>query len=602
MQGIERIKLFSKTAPLCPGVYRMLDQNNKVLYVGKARNIKIRIQDYLRSNYLSDRIMKMVEQTYNVECIITDSEKEALILEASLIRSLKPRYNILLKNDKTFLFLEIKTNQDYPQILSTRGDQKCESKVFGPFATQYNVDKIIAIIQKLFLLRTCNDSFFKTRKQPCLQYQIKRCSAPCVNKISKSDYKLSVKYAQEFLSGRSDQIHNFLRNAMLLYSKNLNYEKAAKIRDQIIQLNKIKSRFSNVYKINNSDFISIVKIGTKVCIQIFFFRNKQCYGKKSYYPENVEDKLEKNILTDFISQIYTILKAPKVIYINREIQDLAILSSAFHTKFIIPKYGYKKEMMDFVNTNCVNTLNRKLFVQNSHVECLEAVGKLLKLDTTIKRIDVFDNSHLFGANAVGAMVVATDKGFDKRKYRLYNMSSSMKGNDYQMMSDIIRRRYIRLLKEYPQYTDYQWPNLIIIDGGPGHYSVIKNTFKELNLQIPFLCIAKGEKRNQGNETLYYYENIFTISNSNIVMQFFQRLRDEAHRFAIKAHRCKRKAKDISSELDNIPNIGYARKKSLLMHFGSLRLIKQASVKDLSQVKNISTSLAKRIFDYLNIRY
>ncbi len=598
LHGINIIKKFLPSATTRAGVYRMLDENGQVLYVGKAKNLFNRLSSYTLINTFSRKTASMISKTNSLEIIVCETEKEALLLEASLIRALKPKFNILLKDDKSFPYILIRTDHDFGQILKHRGQKKENGIYFGPFASAHSVNKIVDYLQKIFLIRPCSDAFFASRKRPCIQYDIKKCSAPCTNKINKQDYDQNLQQVILFLQGKNKKIRETLINDMNEASEKQLYEKAAKYRDRIVALNEVQSRQNIALNGEDCDYIAITNQETLYCVQIFMFRNGQNYGNKSYFPEQTEDLNEQEILEIFLLNFYKQVDCPRKIYLNVKLDNKNILEEILSTNIVLPQKQAQKNIMSFVHDNTTNTLITHLAQGKKQENTFFAINQLLNINTEIKRIDAFDNSHISGKFSVGAMVVCTTQGFSKNDYRLYNIKENSNGNDYEMMRETLSRRYKKMLNEYPTYTELAWPDLIIIDGGPGHLSLVQNLFNELNLNIPFICIAKGETRTGGNEKIYTHDHkILQLSNKDIALQFMQRLRDEVHRFAITAHRKKRTKDNFSSSLTEIPNIGETRKRNLIEHFGSLEAITQASLTELKQVKLISAKLAEDIYNY-----
>ena len=566
--GVEVIKEFVKTSPANAGVYRMIGSAKEVLYIGKAKNLGKRLANYTNLNGLSERIRTMVSLTNEIEIIIADSEKEALLLEASLIKSLKPKFNILLKDDKSYPFILIRQDHEFGQILKHRGAKKYSGRYFGPFASIGDVNRSIEFLQKTFLLRSCSDSYFAARKRPCLQYQIKRCSAPCVGMISKEEYGKMTLQTMSFMEGKSKQVQQELSELMKKASSEMEFEQAALYRDRIIALNNIQARNSIVYQVQDCDVITIYIANGLCSIQVFFFRGGQNYGNRSYFPEQIEDLSKEEILSIFIADFYQHNEAPKQIYLNCNINEQKELQEIFKTKFYHPKTGDKAKLVEYALQNTKTALLTKLSTSAKQEKLFQATGSLFGLETPIHKIEVFDNSHISGKFALSAMIVATIEGFSKKNYRIFDIKSTNKEDDYAMLREALTRRYSRLIKETPRYIECVWPDLIIIDGGPGHLSTAKSVFSELKLDIPYICIAKGEKRNAGGETLHRVgRDPIVLPNDNDVMQFMQRLRDEAHRFVITRHRSKRSQGTLKSELEDIPGIGAERRRILLSHFG-----------------------------------
>jgi excinuclease ABC subunit C len=600
LKGITIIKGMLKSIPTKPGVYRMLGRNNKILYVGKARNLAARLSNYTNASRLASRTKLMLSLTESLVFITTESDREAILLEANLIKSLKPKYNILLKDDKSFPYILAREDHDYGQILKYRGTKDIKGKYFGPFASISAVEDTIELAQKTFKLRNCGDNYFKARKRPCLQYQIKRCSAPCVGKISKTDYACTFNQAVAFLSGKTKNLHNELKEAMELASEKLEYEKAAKIRDQIQSINYAQSKQFVAREIDNADVLAIYKGDELSCIQLFTFRNGQNYGNKAFFPEHAQDTDMGEILRVFISQFYQNYTSPRQLLTNVTVEDQKELEEIFSFKILTPKAGDKFRMVELAERNAEHALSAKAKINLEQVTILKTVKELFSIKRKIRRIEVYDNSHIQGSFAVGAMIVAGESGFMKKYYRKYNIQQTEKSDDYAMLREVLDRRLKRLAKEYPQYQQEIWPDLILIDGGPGHLSVAKEVFNKYKLDIEYACIAKGPDRNAGRENFYTADGkIFTLPKEDKVMKYLQVLRDEAHRFAITTHRAKRNKALTNSLLDDIPGVGKRRKNRLLTHFGSVKAIRASSVQDLTKVDGINKTTATVILEFLN---
>lgn len=603
--GITIIKHFVSTLTSSPGVYRMLDSNDKPLYVGKAKNLAKRVASYTHISKLSYRIQRMVSQTASMEVITTETEAEALLLESNLIKRLKPRYNILLRDDKSFPMILVNTEHDFPRIAKHRGVRTHNGKYFGPFASAYDVNETIIYLQKIFLLRPCTDSQFAGRTRPCLEYQIKRCSAPCVNKTSKDEYQELVEEALAFLSGKSHNVQEKLVMLMNNASNEMDYEKAGTYRDRISALTAIQAKqHINVSSMKDADVIGIYQDQSHCCIEVFFFRGGQHFGNKAYFPKHTEDASPADIIESFIGQFYqthlppnhiiTSHTLPQKTTLEQALSQLANTAIHIHT----PQMGEKKKVVDHACQNAKEALSRHLSNIASHSQLLEKLANTLGITKNIHRIEVYDNSHIQGDFPVGGMVVLNKNGFHKSAYRRYNIKSKLTpGDDYAMMKEVFTRRLTRLLKEHPTYEKEQWPDLLIVDGGLGHLSTVSAILKEFNLSIPLLCISKGPERKVGNEQFHMVgKESFTLPSDNPVAHYIQQARDEAHRHAIGSHRKKRAKSITSSALDDITGIGAKRKKSLLTHFGSVKSIAKAGIDDLMQADGISKHVAQIVYD------
>ncbi|MBN8827144.1 MAG: excinuclease ABC subunit UvrC [Sphingobacteriia bacterium] len=610
LKSFELVSDIAKKLPPKPGVYRMIDANSKILYVGKARNLKKRVSNYASPLRLNNRLIRMVEQIVNIEVIVTASEAEALLLEASLIKSLKPKYNILLRDDKSFPYIFIRTDHEFPQVVKYRGQKKEEGLYFGPFASARDVNNAINELQKIFLLRPCSDNYFSGRKRPCLEYQIKRCSAPCVNFISKDEYNTSVKAAHEFLKGNTKGLLDDLIKQMEEASKIEDYEKAAWLRDRIKALNYVQSR--NRLQLageSDVDVIALYRVNKQACIQIFFFRGGQNYGNKAFFPSHAEDCSNPEIMGAFIGQFYQDRISPPSIWLNEELEEADELSSVLSqlanhkVKITVPKRGEPEKIVKLAYENAQSALMQRISQEEKNESLFREIENNFNLPRTIKRIEVYDNSHISGTNAVGAMIVAGINGFIKNEYKKYNIktnTSTTGGDDYQMLREVLTRRIRRLINNNPEYTEEIWPDLMLIDGGKGQATIVEEVMQSYKLNIPYVCIAKGKDRNAGNER-FFNKSLDGISfdKSSDMMKFLQILRDEAHRFAIGSHRKRRSMAIGKSKLDEIPGIGPKRKKDLLNYFGSYDALKNSGLEDIEKVPGINKIIAKQIHDYLH---
>ncbi len=615
-KGAGVISEFLKTLPGSPGVYRMIDANEQVLYVGKAKNLKKRVTSYTKSQGQSTRIMRMVSLTHVMEFVSTHTEVEALLLEANLIKKLKPRYNIILRDDKSFPYILITGDHEWPQITKHRGGRSRKGEYFGPFASAGAVNETLATFQRLFPLRSCSDSDFQTRTRPCLQYQIKRCSAPCVGRISPDDYDIVVEEARSFLSGKSHVIQQKLADRMQKASDELDFEQAAVLRDRLKAMAHIQSKQTiNLPSSDEVDVIAAHQEGGQTCVQVFFIRSGQNLGNRAHFPSHLKDETPSDILSAFIGQFYDSRPAPKHIWVSHDLSEVDLISEALSiaaTKKIeisTPKRGPKKEMLDNAIFNAKGALSRKLAEKASQHKHLIAVGELFGMADAPERIEVYDNSHISGSHQVGAMIVASPEGFEKKSYRKFNIKNDKlaPGDDYGMMREVLTRRFVRLKKEDPgrigagSGSREVWPDLLLIDGGKGQLSAAEDVVREQEINdITLVGIAKGPDRNAGRETFFMTgKEPFSLPIKDPTLYFLQRLRDEVHHFAITTHRAKRSKAISKSPLDEIPGIGGKRKKALLNRLGSAKGVENAALADLEAVEGISSALAKSIFNYFH---
>lgn len=607
--GSAYIRDFAKRLPTSAGVYRMIDAKNNILYVGKAKNLKNRVTSYAGQNALSARIMRMVSQTVAMEVIVTRSEAEALLLEANLIKKFHPPFNILLKDDKSYPYIAFSSGHPYPQIFKHRGAQKKQTTYFGPFASVNAVNQTLTILQRVFLLRPCDDTIFAHRTRPCLQYQIKRCSAPCVERISQEEYAKNIQAAFAFLNGRSHEVQEQFAKAMEIASTEMRYEEAAQIRDRLQALVQIRQEQSHHYTcVSDADVIAIHTEHGHCCIQLFFYRGGQHYGNRSFFPTGSAEVSRAEILAAFIGQYYPQHEPPKLLIVSEEPEQKEILEEALNLnsprKIVIeiPKRGDKKTMIEHAVQNAKEALSLYVTTRQNESKHLAALGELFGITVPLERIEVYDNSHIMGTNAIGAMIVATPLGFQKSAYRKFTIdqASLEAGDDYAMMKQVLTRRLARLHKEKEAGNQENIPSLLLIDGGKGHMTTVQQVLQEIAVDIPFVCIAKGVDRNAGREWFFMPEREpFQLPINDPLLHYLQRLRDEAHRFAITTHRQKRAKNFTGSELDQIQGIGAARKKALLHHFGSAKAVSEASLQALQQVEGIHHAMAQMIYDYFH---
>ena len=598
----EKIPLIPKN----PGIYRMISVSGEILYIGKAKNIPNRLKSYVSDTNLPIRTERMLSLTHNLEVTTTNNESEALLLEANLIKKHKPRFNILLRDDKSFPYIYIGHNDKWPQLTKLRGKKSREGYYFGPFASIGSANWTIKILQKIFQIRVCNDNVFKNRERPCILYQIKRCSGPCVGHIEEPQYKKTVSDAIDFISGKSRRIQKSLSKDMELASKELDFEKAAIARDRIKALTQIQtSQKINQTNLNEADVISIYKESGKTCIQVFFFRSKQNWGNQAFYPKHDTDDNVKEIMTSFLTQFYENKVVPTMIITNTEVEDLKLLENAFSQKekrdVLIKKAKSKDEVniSKLAEKNAKQALTQKLYQTESNNNLIENLANKFNLNNNINLIEVYDNSHIQGSDSVGALICFGNEGFVKKRYRKFNIKNEkVKNDDFGMMKEVLFRRFSKTIKE--KSGSLSLPELILIDGGKGQYSVSREVLNELGLHdLPILAVAKGKNRNAGEEKIYHENKEYILKKNDPLLFFIQRLRDEAHRFAISTHRAKRKKGLSKSLLDQIDGIGKQRKRSLLNHFGSARSVESASLEDLKSVEGIEESIAKKIYDYFH---
>lgn len=611
-RGRKLISTYANTAPEGAGVYRMLSQDGSVLYVGKAKNLKKRISQYAKGPGHSARIPRMIAETFSMEIITTPSESAALLLEASLIRQLKPRYNVLLRDDKSFPFILL-TNHNSPQLTRHRGARRDKGRYFGPFANTSAVNSTLEVLQKAFLIRTCEDSVFTSRTRPCLLHQIKRCAAPCTGEIKHEDYKTLVDQAADFLRGKSQDIRKTLAADMEAAAQKLDFEKAAALRDRITALASIQAyQGINPVGLEDADVFGLVEEAGQPAISIFFFRNGQNWGNRTYFPRTPQGTDLDEVMDSFLAQFYADKPAPKTILLSRATHGLTLIEQSLSEKMghtvelIAPQRGVKREQVLHVERNAREALAQKLAQAHSQKKLLKALETTLKLETPLKRIEIYDNSHISGTKAVGACVVAGEEGFMKAHYRTYNMDKEdlKAGDDLGMMKAMLKRRLSKINTEITQTDPTAFPttpSLIIIDGGETQFKTAKETLHEVGCpHIPLIAIAKGIDRDAGREVILQDGRPpYRLEPRDPVLYFLQRLRDEAHRFAIGTHRKKRQRDIDVSTLDQIAGIGPKRKRALLRTFGSIKAIREASLEDLCKVEGVNRALAQMILDSLS---
>ncbi|HVR69010.1 MAG TPA: excinuclease ABC subunit UvrC [Verrucomicrobiae bacterium] len=609
-RGVEVISAQLKNLPSGPGVYRMLNDKGDPLYVGKARSLRKRVGTYTQIDRLANRLQRMVAETTTLEVIATHTEVEALLLESNLIKRLAPRYNVQLRDDKSFPYILIARDHAAPQILKHRGARDRRGEYFGPFASAGAVNNTITALQRAFLLRSCSDAVYASRTRPCLQYQIKRCSAPCVGRITDAEYGRLVDEAGDFLSGHSREVQDRLAKEMQAASDALEFERAARLRDRVRALAQIQSHQGvNVAGLDEADIIAAHQAGGQTCVQVFFFRGGSNYGNRAYFPSHDREMEIPQVLSSFIGQFYDNKEPPKLVLVSHTPLESALLQEALSVKagrkveLIAPRQGGKRKLIDQALLNAREALERRLAENATQRQLLEGVAQCFGLENAPQRIEVYDNSHISGRNAYGAMIVAGPDGFQKNAYRKFSIDPEglTPGDDYAMMRQVLTRRFSRALKEDPERDKGTWPDLVLVDGGAGQLGVALEVFAELGVtDVALVGVAKGPDRDAGRERFFMPgREPFGLEPRDPVLYFLQRLRDEAHRFAIGAHRNKRSAQISQSPLDEIPGIGAKRKKALLHRFGSAKAVARAGLEDLQTVDGISAAVAKKIYDYFN---
>jgi excinuclease ABC subunit C len=642
--GISVIREALRTMPAQPGVYRMLDRRGDGLYVGKARNLKSRVQNYAHPAGLSNRLRRMVAETAVVEIVVTHTEAEALLLECNMIKRLMPRYNVLLRDDKSFPFIQLTAGHDFPQLTKYRGARNQEGSYFGPFASAGAVNRTLVTLQKAFLLRSCSNSTFAVRTRPCLLYQIKRCSAPCVGRISREDYAALIDQARVFLSGRGDDVQQRLAAEMQDAAEVLDFEAAALIRDRIRALSLVQGHQDiHVPGVVDADVIAAHQAGGQTCVQVFFFRGGQNWGNRAYFPSHDRQLAVEEVLTAFVGQFYDNRAKPPLVLLSHQLVEHELVQEALslggeRVTLSVPRRGDKKKLVDRIVAAAREALGRRLAESSSQRQLLDGVAAAFGLDGPLNRIEVYDNSHIQGTNAVGAMIVAGPDGLVKNAYRkftirglatsetaphpregpakregegqratdlqkLYRKDTSLAGgDDYAMMREVLQRRFARALKEDPERDRGIWPDLVLIDGGQGQLNIAQGVLGELGVDdVAIVAIAKGPDRNAGRERFFFPGRVpFALDPRDPVLYFLQRLRDEAHRFAIGTHRARRTKALGRSPLDEIAGIGARRKQALLHHFGSARAVARAGLGELDRVAGISKTVAKKIYDHFHV--
>lgn len=612
LKGAERIAAYLKLLPDAPGVYRMLSDKGDVLYVGKAKSLKKRVSSYAKAGGgHSERIARMIAETSEMLFVTTASEIEALLLESNLIKRLKPRYNVSYRDDKSFPNILLREDHDFPQLLKHRGAKTTKGAYFGPFASAGAVNRTLSTLQRAFLLRSCSDSVFESRTRPCLLFQIKRCSAPCTGRVDQPGYRELVNEAEDFLTGKSRAVQDTLVKDMNAAAEALDFERAARLRDRVRAMSHIQSQQSiNPTTFSDADVFAAFNEGGHTCIQVFFFRGGQNWGNRPYFPRHDREFSTAEVLESFIAQFYDERTAPALILVSEDVAEQNLLAEALSLRadrkveISRPQRGEKREILEMALNNAREQLGRRMAENTAQRELLEGVAETFGLENPPKRIEVYDNSHIQGSNALGGMIVAGPDGFEKGEYRKFNIKSTelAPGDDYAMMREVLTRRFSRLVKESEEdETKAKWPNLVLIDGGPGQLSIACQVFADVGVEdVTLVGISKGPDRDAGREHFYMQgREPFRLDPKSPVLYYLQRLRDEAHRFAIGSHRKKRSKAIGANPLDEIAGVGASRKRALLQHFGSARAVAAASLGDLESVGGVSKTLAKKVYDFFH---
>ena len=602
----EKVKLL----PDSPGVYRMYDAKGELLYVGKARSLKKRVSSYAKIGGHSNRIARMIATTAQMEFISTATETDALLLEANLIKRLKPRYNVLMRDDKSFPYILLTGDHAFPQVVKHRGSRSRQGDYFGPFASAGAVTATLNALQKAFLLRSCSDSVFESRTRPCLLFQIKRCSAPCTGEISEEGYAELVDEARAFLKGRSRKTQQQLVGLMDRAAADLDFERAAIYRDRIRALTQIQSHQGiNPQTVTEADVFAAWGEGGQTCVQVFFFRAGQNWGNRAYFPRHDKELALDEVLEAFLAQFYEDRPPPRMVLLSHDVPGRPLLTEALSIRagrkvaVGVPRRGEKRELVDHALTNAREALGRRLAESSTQRKLLEGVAEVFGLEQPPRRIEVYDNSHISGTKPVGGMIVAGPEGFMKNQYRKYNIKGEdlVPGDDFGMMKEVLTRRFTRLLKEDPDREKGLWPDLLLIDGGAGQVSAVAEIMREFGVEdVPMVGVAKGIDRDAGKEEFHRVgQRPFALRHNDPVLYFIQRLRDEAHRFAIGTHRAKRAKSQMANPLDEVPGVGASRKRALLAHFGSAKAVSRANLADLKAVDGVSAALAERIYAFFH---
>ena len=608
-RGVAAIREVVQTLPARPGVYRMQDARGEVLYVGKARVLRNRVANYTQVDRLPLRLKRMVSQTRSMTIVTTNSEAEALLLEAQLIKRFRPPYNVLLRDDKSFPFILLRADHDFPRIMKHRGARKAKGDYYGPFASAGSVNTTINALQKLFLLRSCTDSFFARRDRPCLLYQIKRCSAPCVARIDQAGYAELTRQAKDFLGGKSSAVQREIEGQMAEAAEALDFERAAMLRDRLRAATFIQgSQAINAEGVGNADVFAMATKAGQVAVQAFFIRGGQNWGHRAFFPTHTEGLSEEEVFSSFLAQFYEEVPPARCILVDRELPDAELLAEAFRAgaggkvEISVPQRGDRRRLMAQAQRNAVEALDRRLAESGTKARLNRELAEFLELADVPQRIEVYDNSHIQGTNALGAMIVAGPEGFLKGQYRKWNIkrAETAPGDDFGMMREVMSRRFARVQEEDPDRDKGMWPDLVLIDGGKGQMSAVRDALEELGIEdVPLIAIAKGPNHGrEGREVFHFPDGREKMLPVNSPLLFhLQRLRDEVHRFAIGAHRDKRSRAITASPLDEIPGIGPARKRALLLHFGTAGKVRAAALEDLQRAPGVSAAVAQAVYDF-----
>ncbi|MET0746294.1 MAG: excinuclease ABC subunit UvrC [Microvirga sp.] len=627
-RGTEVIRRFWTTLPNAPGVYRMFDGKGDVLYVGKAKSLKARVGSYARGQAHSNRIARMIGETTSMEFVTTATETEALLLEANLIKQLRPRYNVLLRDDKSLPYILLTADHEAPQLVKHRGARKRPGDYYGPFASVWAVNRTVNALQRAFLLRSCNDSYYENRTRPCLLFQIKRCSGPCTREIPLDEYAGLAGEARAFLAGKSNAVKARITAEMQQASQDMEFERAARARDRLAALSAIQGvQGINTHSVEEADVFALDEQAGQFCVEVFFFRNWQNWGNRAYFPKADKSMEPSEVLGSFVAQFYDDKPAPRVVLLSHEIDDAELVAAALSTRATArveihaPQRGERRQLIDYVLRNAKEALGRRLADTASQAKLLISLGQAFGLTRAPQRVEVYDNSHIMGTNAVGAMVVAGPGGYMKQHYRTFNMRSEdlKPGDDYGMMREMLQRRFARLVKEHPRDGEAPgpapedgaadslpaWPDLLLIDGGKGQLEAARQALAEVGVaegDVALVGIAKGRDRDAGRETFFRPgQPPFKLPPRDPALYFVQRLRDEAHRFAIGAHRAKRKRELTRNPLDEITGIGPTRKRALLHHFGTVKAIQRAALEDLMKAPGVNAATARAVYDFFHDR-
>ncbi|ARU16249.1 excinuclease ABC subunit UvrC [Croceicoccus marinus] len=610
--GLAAIREVQRTLPPRPGVYRMVDARGDVLYVGKARALKNRVANYLQVDRLPMRLKRMVAQTREMTIVTTNSEAEALLLEAQLIKRFRPPYNVLLRDDKSFPFILLRADNDFPRIMKHRGARRAKGNYYGPFASAGSVNTTINALQKLFLLRSCTDSFFSRRDRPCLLYQIKRCSAPCVGRIDKDGYGELVRQAKDFLAGKSSAVQQEIEVQMAEAAEKLDFETAAMLRDRLRAATFIQgSQAINAQGVGDADVFAMAEKGGQIGVQAFFIRGGQNWGHRAFFPRHTEELSHEEVFSAFLAQFYEEVPPARTILLDRELPERELLEEAFgaiaerKVEISVPQRGDRRRLIEQASRNAAEALDRRLAESGTQAKIWREMAEFLELPDIPQRVEVYDNSHIQGTNAVGAMVVAGPEGLLKNQYRKFNIKTAQTNDDFAMMREVLNRRFARALKDDPDREttgkgDAAWPDLVLLDGGKGQMSSVMDTLEELGIEdVPVVGVAKGPHHGREGREVFHFPDgrEKTLPTNSPVLFHLQRLRDEVHRFAIGAHRAKRSRSIQASPLDEIPGIGPARKRALLLHFGTAGKVRAAALKDLLRVPGVSEHVARQIYDF-----